>query len=83
MKYRYQETSNTSAVIELLPETEVEQKLIKNFDKQNPDQDTLHYYYQKGLELNNVSAVLLRINHFILFPSKAAISFDVVMGFGD
>jgi len=82
MKYLYQALSKTSAVIELAPETETEKKLLQDFDRSDPDQDALYHYYQKGLELNNKSAMRLSINRFIRFPSKAAISFDIMAGLG-
>lgn len=82
MNYQYTSLSKTTAIIELIPVTEVEKTLLKSLNKDNLDQDTLYHYYQEGLERNNISALLLSINSFIHFPNKAAISFEVLIGPG-
>ncbi|WP_374446110.1 hypothetical protein [Epilithonimonas sp.] len=81
MKYTYQPlSSKKQAIIEIIPETEKEQLLFSGMDKDNIDQDTLYHYYCKGLEGNNKYAALLSIDIFLIFPTKAIISYDIAKG---
>lgn len=82
MKYNCQKLSNMKAIIEIVAESENEILLFNNMDKEKPDFDTLHYYYTLGLKLINVSAVISSIDSFHIFPTKATISYDLLIGFG-
>ncbi|KAB1232589.1 hypothetical protein [Chryseobacterium viscerum] len=80
MKYNCQILNETKAVVEVVPETDIEKSLLNQMDKDNPDQDTLGYHYGKALEIKNRYAVLLGIDSFQTFPTKAIISYDVAKG---
>lgn len=81
MKYKCQKLSSMKAIIEIVPESENEILLFNNMDKEKPDDDTLYYYYSIGLKLINVSAAILCIDSFHIFPTKATISYDLAIGF--
>lgn len=81
MKYNCQKLSNMKAIIEIVPESDNEILLFNNMDKEKPDDDTLYYYYSVGLKLINASAVILCIDSFHIFPTKATISYDLTIGF--
>lgn len=83
MKYKCQILSKTKAVIEIIPETEVEKLLFNKMDKDNIDEDIFRYHFSKGLEVTDKSAVLLGINNFENFPTKANVSFGLAVGIGD
>ncbi|RXM52974.1 hypothetical protein BOQ64_00745 [Chryseobacterium sp. CH25] len=51
--------------------------LFDQIDKDSPDQDMLGYPYNKALEIKNTYAVLLSIDSFQKFPTKAIISYDI------
>lgn len=80
MKYNCQILNETKAVVQIIPETNIEKSLLNQMDKDNPDQHTLGYHYGKALELKNRYAVLLAIDSFQTFPTKAIISYDVAKG---
>lgn len=82
MKYDYQILNNTKAIIEIIPETENEKELFNNMQENNPDDDTLRYYYSKGLERAKQSAVILGIDEFEKFPTKAIIYYRLAKGMG-
>lgn len=82
MKYEGQILSNAKAVIEIIPETENEKALLGNIDENKPDDDTLRHHYSKGLECAIKSAVILGIDRFEKFPTKAIISYGLVKGIG-
>ncbi|WP_158826921.1 hypothetical protein [Mucilaginibacter lacusdianchii] len=83
MNYRYEPVSQTKAVIELIPVTDQEKTLLKQLNINNPEHEmTFHYYFEKGLQSRNVSAVLLGIDKMIEPPTKALVSFEVVIGLG-
>ena len=80
MKYNCQILNETKAFAQIIPETDIEKLLLNQMDKDNPDEDTLGYHYGKALELKNRFAVLLAIDSFQTFPTKATISYDVARG---
>jgi len=80
MKYNCQILNETKAVVQIVPETDIEKLLLNQMDKDNPDHYTLGYHYGKALELKNRYAVLLAIDNFQTFPTKAIISYDVAKG---
>nr|WP_315419663.1 hypothetical protein [uncultured Pedobacter sp.] len=83
MKYQFQPLSKTSAIIEIIPETDIEIKLLKDIDRSDPDHEfTLHYHYERALLSRYKTAELLSIDRFIQYPIKVVISFTVVTGLG-
>lgn len=80
MKYNCQILTGTKAVVEIVPETDIEKSLLNNMDKNNLDQDTLGFYYRNALELKNRNAALLAIDSFESFPTKAIISYKMAKG---
>ncbi|WP_326981043.1 hypothetical protein VUJ46_12175 [Chryseobacterium sp. MYb264] len=80
MKYNCQILNETKAVVEIVPETDIEKSLLNQIDKDSPDQNTLGYHYSKALEIKNRYAVLLAIDSFQKFPTKAIISYDIAKG---
>lgn len=82
MNYKHKTLTNTKVLIKLIPETDVETNMLSNLDMANPDDEfTLFQYYQRGLSMHNVSAVLLRLD-FSEFPTLCLCSFEVVIGLG-
>ena len=79
MKYRHQPISQNAVQIELVPDDEQDRNLIKILSKDEPDEDTLRYYYQQGLRQYRASALLMGLD-FVEYPSNAICSFDVVIG---
>jgi hypothetical protein len=80
MKYNCQILNETKAVIEIIPETDLERSLLINMDRDNLDQNTLGYHYEKALKLKNRYAELLAIDNFQSFPTKAIISYGKAKG---
>ena len=80
MKYRHQRILKTTVQIELVPEDEKDRSLLKFLSTGEPDNDTLHHYYQEGLQRYSVSALLLGLD-FIEYPTMAICRFDVAIGF--
>ncbi|QQQ28930.1 hypothetical protein [Chryseobacterium indoltheticum] len=70
MKYNCQILNETKAVVQIVPETDLEKSLLNQMDKDNPDHYMLDYHYGKALELKNRYAVLLAIDSFQLFQLK-------------
>jgi len=82
MKYQHKALTNTKVLIKLMPETAVETKMLSNLDMTNPDHEfTIQHYYQQGLSIYDVSAVLLKLD-FSEFPTVGLCSFEVVIGLG-
>lgn len=82
MKYNCKIINGTKAAIEIIPENSQERAVCIKMEENNMDEDTLHYYYSKALEMCIKSAVLLRIDGFQEFPTKAKVSYDTVTGLG-
>lgn len=80
MKYNCQILNETKAVVEIVPETDIEKSLLDQMDIDILDQDTLRYHYSKALEIKNRYAVLLAIDSFQTFPTKAIISYNIAKG---
>ncbi|WP_394666419.1 hypothetical protein [uncultured Chryseobacterium sp.] len=53
MKYNCQILNETKAVVEVVPETDIEKSLLYKMDKDNLDNDTLGYHYGKALQIEN------------------------------
>lgn len=80
MKYNCQILNETKAIIEIIPETDLEKSLLNKMDTENLDENTLSYHYEKALKLKNRYAELLLIDSFQKFPTKAIISYDKAKG---
>ncbi|MDQ1150500.1 hypothetical protein [Sphingobacterium zeae] len=82
MKYQHKTLANTKVLIKLLPETAQEANMLSNLNMANSDDEfTLQYYYQQGLSIYNVSAVLLKLD-FSEFPTLGLCTFEVAIGLG-
>lgn len=81
MKYNCQILNTSKAIIELIPENEVEKSLLSKMDEDNPNDFTLHYHYEKGIKSINNYAELLFVE-YQKFPTVAIITYDIAKGIG-
>lgn len=82
MKYNCQILNETKAIVEIIPESDLEKSL---FDKINEDnlieyEFTLIHHYSNGLKIINNSAEFLLIDSFQTFPTKAIVSYNKAKG---
>lgn len=82
MKYNCQIINETKAVVEIIPESDIEKSL---FDKINEDnlieyEFTLIHHYSNGLKIISSYAEFLLIDSFQKFPTKAVVSYSKAKG---
>jgi hypothetical protein len=79
MKYSISNKTRNSCVITLIPETSVEQALLKNTE----EQDTFLFHYQAALERHlSPSATFINLIDDTSFPSPVTVHYEMTKGIG-
>jgi len=79
MKYAISNKTKINCVITLIPETAVEQALLKNTE----EQDTFKFHYQTALERHiGPNATFVDLVDDTKFPSPVIVHYEITKGIG-
>lgn len=81
MKYNFQILNTRKAIIELIPENEIEKSLLNAMSEEDNENFTLQYHYENGIKSFNRSAELLFVD-YQKFPTVALITYNIAKGIG-